>query len=248
MKLRFIKFLGINFILEPYDTIMKYLILKKGYMVIPAASLLTDSYRDNNKLLSLKKSTCAILDSGFFCICLLFFKKIKTKKFSGYKFLFNFLNDNSLKNKKILSLDPSIKELKSNRLLLIKKNFKLIRNYLCPIYNSDNIVDSNLLKLINQYKPEIILTNISGGKQEILALYLKKNIRYKNIIICSGAAISFFTGNQAPITKSIDKYYLGWFLRIIYNPKIFVRLVKSINLILYVINNKVSLYTLKIKL
>ena len=83
--------------------------------------------------------------------------------------------------------------------------------------------DKKLLDIIKKKKPDYILTNIGGGVQEVLGLYLKKNLKYKSTILCTGAAISFFTGDQAPINSFIDKYYLGWFVRLIFNPYIFFR-------------------------
>ena len=81
------------------------------------------------------------------------------------------------------------------------------------------MLDKKLLKLVNKKKPDFIIINIGGGKQEILGLYLKK-LKNKVTILCTGGAISF-TGDQAPINNFIDKYYLGWLIRFIYNPIVF---------------------------
>ena len=62
-----------------------------------------------------------------------------------------------------------------------------------------------------------------GSTQEILGLYLKLNLKFKTTILCTGGAISFFTGDQAPVNSLIDKFYLGWLIRLIYNPNIFIR-------------------------
>ena len=67
------------------------------------------------------------------------------------------------------------------------------------------------------------MTNIGGGTQEVLGLYMKKNLKFRVNIFCTGGAISFFTGDQAPINNLIDKLYLGWFIRLIYNPFTFIR-------------------------
>ena len=67
------------------------------------------------------------------------------------------------------------------------------------------------------------MTNIGGGMQEVLGLYLKKNLNKKTTIICTGGAISFFTGDQAPINKFIDKFFLGWLVRLIFDPSTFYK-------------------------
>ena len=63
---------------------------------------------------------------------------------------------------------------------------------------------------------------MGGGVQEILGYYLKKNLNYKPSIICTGAAISYLTKKQAPITDFLDEIYLGWLVRCLFNPIKFV--------------------------
>ena len=102
--------------------------------------------------------------------------------------------------------------------------------------------DKKLLYLIKKKKPDYILTNIGGGVQEVLGLYLKKNLKIKSTILCTGAAISFFTGDQAPINSFIDRYYLGWLLRLIFNPLIFFkRYIFGLKLIPMVIFSRIKI-------
>ena len=48
------------------------------------------------------------------------------------------------------------------------------------------------------------MINLGGGIQEILAIYINKNTKFKLSIMCTGAAIAFLTGEQAPINKYVD--------------------------------------------
>ena len=85
------------------------------------------------------------------------------------------------------------------------------------------------------------MTNIGGGRQEILGLYLKKNLKIKTTILCTGAAISFFTKDQAPINSLVDKFYLGWLVRLLFNPLVFSkRYLYSLRLIPMVIFSKIK--------
>ena len=119
---------------------------------------------------------------------------------------------------------------------------KKIHNYLAPKYQIENISDRKLLRKIKKVKPDFILTNIGWGKQEILGLYLKNNLKKKITILCTGAAISFFTKDQAPINSLIDRFYLGWFLRLIFNPLVFSkRYLYSLRLIPMVILSKIKI-------
>ena len=198
-----------------------------------SASSLSKIYNDKLHHEVLKKSTIAILDSGLFCILLFIFKRLRVNKFSGYLFLKKLLNDQSIKNKKILTVDPSVTDSEINRLYLFSKNIKRTKSYVAPIYKrySSNFVDKKIIKLINEFKPRYILINIGGEIQEQLALYIMENTKIKVNMFCLGAAIGFFSGSQAPINYLFDKYYMGWLLRVIYNPRVFLlRILKSISL------------------
>lgn len=244
MTIKTIKFLGITFYNENYTQIKNRLFQKKSYLVIPAASALGNVFLPKNKsyLKSLQKAQVAIFDSGLFCICLLFLKFIRVKKFSGYKFINYFLSDIAMKSKKILILNANKREKKLNTILLNNFKFQFHRHHVCPIYNPKLIQDEILIKIINNYKPEVIITNIAGGVQEPLALYLHENIKIKFVTICSGAAMGFFSGSQAPISKFTDTYFLGWFIRLIYKPIIFLpRLTKSLLLIPIVLFNSITI-------
>ena len=85
------------------------------------------------------------------------------------------------------------------------------------------------------------MTNIGGGTQEILGYYLKKNLKAKATILCTGGAISFFTGDQAPINHLIDRFYLGLIVRLIYNPIIFYkRIFYALKLLPMVMTNNIK--------
>ena len=230
--MRIIKFYGINFFSGSYTEI-KRKIDKGGVLVAPAASALSQIYKNRNYYNALKKSDVAILDSGFFCILLRIFKRLNAIKLSGFLFLNRFLNEKT--HRKILLINPNKVSQKLNSEFLKSKGIKNFKSYLAPLYNS-NIHDVKLLKLIKIYKPKYIIINLGGGTQELVALYIKNNINFKISIFCTGAAIAFMTGEQAPINKVIDRLYLGWFIRFLWNPiKNFKRTIQSLGLIKFFI-------------
>ena len=238
-KIKVVNFFGIKFYNYSYNFVINKMIKEGGYLCAPAAHPL---YRILNKkdyvyYNALKKANINLFDSGYFCFLLNLFLKIKVKKFSGYKFISKFIKDKRLKNKKILLINPSIKDEEYNIKLFKKNNFKFIYSYLAPFYKSQaSFFDRNLIKKINKIKPKIIIINISGLKQENLAFRINEGIKFKLSIFCLGGAISFITGTQAPINNFFDKYYLGWLIRIIYNPNIFIlRTIKSILLVKLVV-------------
>jgi len=237
-QLKILNFYGIKF----YDWGF-YKILKKinsgGYLVAPAASALSDINNDKIYYDAIKQSKCAIFDSGFFCLLLRIFLIYKPNKLSGFLFLKKFLNFKNIKNRKILLINSSeIQSIKNANLMHINK-FKKFFLYTAPFYKSNNIKDQKIINYINKIKPFYILINIGGGKQEPLALFITKNIKFKSSILCLGGAIDFITGLQAPINEFIDKLYLGWLIRIIFNPKVFfLRVFNSLHLVSFFLKNR----------
>ena len=231
MRQKIINFYGVNFYNTNFKNILKE-INKGGYLVAPAASSLSKIQNNKKYHNSLINADIAILDSGFFCILLRLFKKKKVKKLSGYFFLKSFLNLKFNKKIKFLNIDPNKNESKLNHEYLIKKKINHVFSYVAPIYKK-KIYDKKLINLIKKEKPRYIIINIGGEVQEILAEYIKNQINHKVSIMCTGAAIAFLTEKQAPLMSDlIDKFYLGWFVRLLHNPrKYFSRIVSSFNLI-----------------
>jgi len=232
-----IKFIDID------DKKFKFIINRDGLFVFPSGPGLASIKSECNYLKSLRNSDYVFFDSGFFVLLLRYLKNIHVKKFSGYKFLnlfFKYLKLN--KNKSIFCIDPNINYSNSNKKYLKKLGIKKIYNYVAPFYNTKNLIDKSLISKINKANPDFIMTNIGGGVQEILGLYLKKNLKKKTTIICTGGAISFFTKDQAPINSFLDQMYLGWLVRLLFNPFIFwKRYLYALKLFPMVLLNKIEL-------
>ena len=206
-----------------YKNFDKY-VIKKGLFVFPSGPTLATIEKSNKYHNSLQRADFVFFDSGFFVILLKIFKDIRVYKFSGFRFLFLFFEYiKKNKKKKIFCIDPNINFSKSNKRYIKKLGVKKVYNYLAPKYNLKNLSDKNLVNKINKFNPDYLIINIGGGTQEILGLYLKKNLKIKTTILCTGAAISFLTRDQAPINNFIDKYYLGWLIRLIFNPFLFFK-------------------------
>ncbi len=226
---------------EDYD--FKKIISKKGYFVFPAAPALASINLSKNYYDALLKADSVFFDSGFFVLLLKLIKGITVKKFSGYKFLSLFFDH--LKNNKttsILTIDPNKINSIANKKLLKEIGVKRVDSYIAPNYDQESLRDLKLLKRIKKTKPDFIITNIGGGIQEILGKYIKEKSNKKCTIVCTGGAIAFFTGKQAPINSLIDKLYLGWFLRLIFNPIIFIkRYISALKLIKMVLKDNIRI-------
>jgi len=109
---------------------------------------------------------------------------------------------------------------------LRKKGFYKLYSYIAPNYFRSNVKDNNLIFKIKKNKPNIIIINISGLKQELLAKYILQRINFKCSILCTGAALGFLSGTQAPINSFFDRFYMGWLIRLVYNFKSFYPRIK----------------------
>ena len=238
-KKKVLSFYKIKFYDLGFDQIVKK-IDSGGYIVAPAASALVEIKKNILYYNSLKNSTIAIFDSGFFCILLRLFFIYRPKKFSGFLFLKKFLDYEYAKNQKVLLINASNHQGKINEKLLNKKKFKKIFLYTAPFYNQNKIYDQRLINYIKKKKPYYIIINIGGLKQEPLAFFIENTIKFKCRIFCLGGAIDFITGLQAPINEFVDKIYLGWLLRIIFKPNIFfIRVLRSLYLLNFFLRKKI---------
>ena len=236
-KLRKIKIFGITFFDTNYKKIKNLLDKKGGLLVLPSGPGMSTIDKDKNYYNALKNSDIALFDSGYLCLLLRIFKGLNVKKFSGFAFFKEFLNKlKKEKKSKILLVEPSKKQSNINKNFLNSKNINNIFQYVAPLYRKENIKDYKLLKKIKKIKPKYVIINLGGGVQEVLGSYLKNNINFKVSIICSGAAISFFTKEQAPITDYLDKIYLGWLIRIIFNPFVFLPRYLSAFRLIFIVN------------
>ena len=65
------------------------------------------------------------------------------------------------------------------------------------------------------------MVGIGGGVQEKLGLFLKETLHARPAIHCIGAALAFLTGDQPSIPMWADRFYLGWLLRLLRQPRVF---------------------------
>ena len=210
-----------------------------GFMVVPSGPGLATIDKDIRYSEAVQNADFAIPDSGYMVLLIKLFKGIKIKKLSGYGFLKHFFQEKFKKND-IFLIDPNKKESKINNLYLNEIGIPIDKSYhySAPIYGENKIQDKALLEKLNSLKekPKYIMINLGSGVQEPLGFFLKMHLNFKPGIICTGAAISFFTGSQAKISPLIDKLGLGWLWRCFKNPKVFIpRYFSAFNLIFLVL-------------
>jgi UDP-N-acetyl-D-mannosaminuronic acid transferase (WecB/TagA/CpsF family) len=226
---------GIKFINKKQISFEKDILLCK-LICVPAAPAFVENEKNQFYFEALRNADYCVIDSSLFAIlCRITFKR--SFKYSGYRLIVDTLNYFKNKKEKVFLIDPTDESSIINKNYLLKNTLleeNDIYSYTAPFYDKNVLIeDKILLDKINEYKPRIIIINIAGGKQEILGSFIKENCLYNVTILCTGAALSFFTGVQAPINKFIDKFYLGWLYRIIYKPHLFLtRYIKAFKFVI----------------
>ena len=94
--------------------------------------------------------------------------------------------------------------------------------YVAPNYVKGSIQDEVLLERLREARPKVVVLNLAGGKQEVLGAWLHERLEPKMGIVCTGAAIAFLAGTQAPIPRWADRAGLGWLFRCLFQPAKFV--------------------------
>lgn len=193
-----------------------------GLLVIPAAPALKDLDRNPAYREALLNADLALTDSAFMVLIWNRLQSTPIKRLSGLEYL------------RELLLEPDVRE-PGNTLWIMASPLSAQRNlawlagqgitipedniYMAPIYGSGPIDDPDLLDRLNHLRPQHIIMTIGGGTQERLGLYLKRSLAFRPAIHCIGAAIAFLSGDQVHIPVWADKYYLGWLLRSVSEPK-----------------------------
>lgn len=218
-----VKILGIDFFNGNVKDVVNAL-KSGGFMVVPSGPGLKTIREEPTYYKSLRYADIAIADSGYMALIWNLFNTQKVNRISGLEFLKVFFTDRDVQKSKFVLADPSPADSETNRNYLNNLGFSIEaeNSHVAPMYAKGNIVDPGLLAKIEQQRPDYVLLNIGGGTQEILGAYLRKNLSYKPAIICTGAAIAFLTGRQAEVPMWADKFYLGWLVRCLYKPKVFI--------------------------
>lgn len=211
--------------------------IQGGLVLAPSGpGMALDLTTCSNYSSALEQADLVLPDSGLMCLWQKWLKSDEINRISGLTFLKSFLEKNKNALESSFWIMPDSNQAKANQLWLSKKMGYSIngnRIYVAPIYNkSGAIIDELLLEKICKTSPAVIFIQLGGGVQERLGLYLKNNLKYRPTILCTGAAIAFLSGEQARIPEWADRFYLGWALRCLFSPQVYIpRYLKALKLL-----------------
>ena len=214
--------LGVKFFNGTVDEAVDVMSTNGGLLVVPAAPALVKIREDEEYRRAVTSADMAIADSGAMVLLWKILAGRRVERISGLKFLKRLIARlASQPSERVLWIVPSedahektIKWLRSVN-LTSSADF-----YVAPRYARE-VRDDALVAKIDSHPPAHIVVGIGGGVQEKLGLFLKENLRTRPAIHCIGAALAFLTGDQPPIPMWADRFYLGWLLRLLRQPRVF---------------------------
>ena len=214
--------LGINFFNGTVDEAVDVMSRNGGLLVVPAAPALVKLESDEGYRRALVSADMAIADSGAMVLLWRILTGRRVERISGLKFLKHLVARlASRSDERVLWIVPS--EVAHERTIAWLRSVNLTGtadSYVAPRYGEE-VRDDALVSKIDIHPPAHVVVGIGGGVQEKLGLFLKENLAARPAIHCIGAALAFLTGDQPPIPMWADRFYLGWLLRLLRQPRVF---------------------------
>ena len=236
MNKSIVKALGVSFYTGNISDACE-LAKKGGLITAPSGpGLAQDLTRCPEYRRALECSDLVLADSGLLCLWKKWVEKKPLSRISGLVFLQGILNTIDWENNDTFWVMPDQGQAEANRDWISKTFGTSLSNssiYIAPQYKkTGRISDPSLLAQIEESRPNTIFIQVGGGVQERLGLFLKENLSYTPSIFCTGAALAFLSGEQANIPRWADSLYLGWLLRCVHRPNIFIpRYLKAFRLV-----------------
>jgi UDP-N-acetyl-D-mannosaminuronic acid transferase (WecB/TagA/CpsF family) len=197
---------------------------QSGLLVAPSGTCFARLREDEQYRRAVTFADVAIADSGLMVVLWRLFQREDVERISGLTYLKNLLEKlRAQGDSKIVWVLPNARANKKLRDWSRREPFPVACEncYVAPQYGVE-VSDEDLLALIEQRRPVHVIIAIGSAAQEKLGYYLRENLSYRPAIHCTGAALGFITGDGTAIPDWADRFFLGWFLRLMAQPRIFI--------------------------
>ena len=216
--------LGIRFFNGDVHEAVTSMFKRGGFLVAPSGTCFARLREDERYRRAIVAADLAIADSSLMVLLWRLLRRQKVERISGYKYLKHLLGRLKGEGKRdvfwILATKHAQRSLfdwsRREGLSVAEKNC-----YVAPWYGSE-VEDRDLLALLEQHRPTHVIVAIGSGAQEKLGYFMRENLSYRPAIHCIGAALGFITGDQISIPDWADRFYLGWFFRLLAQPRVFI--------------------------
>ena len=223
MNPRYHQILGVKFFAGTAQEAVARIRTSGGFLVAPSAPGMVRLCEDNPYRRAMLAADLVIPDSGLMVLVWRLLQHEKIQRVSGLKYLKELLA--KWKDEATPEIFWVLPDGKAQEKLLDwsrRETFavKIANCYLAPRYGLE-IEDRHLLAQLEQRRPAHVLIAIGSGPQEKLAHYIIERLSYRPAIHCVGAALGFITGDQITIPDWADRFYFGWLLRFLAQPRLF---------------------------
>ena len=199
--------------------------LSGGLLVVPSAPTLKEIPTQPAYRAALLSADLVIPDSAYMVLIWNLLQRNRLNRLSGLEYLRELLRRPEVREEgSTVWIMAGRKSAAMNLAWLRKQGIRIpdTHVYLAPMYgppDGSELSDPKLLELVERLRPAHVVLTVGGGTQERLGLFLRAGLDYAPGIHCIGAAIAFLSGDQTPIPVWADHLYLGWLLRILYDPQ-----------------------------
>ena len=197
---------------------------RRGLIVAPSGTCFRRLQRDEIYRHAMTHADLILPDSGFMVLLWRLLRGKRIRRISGLAYLQDLLGRASFRQERsILWVLPNEEARDQTLAWLQSHGFPATADdcYIAPIYGA-RVEDPALLERLRPRRPVHLVIALSGGVQEKLGFYLRENYSDRLAIHCIGAALGFVTGYQIAIPNWADRFYLGWLLRLLANPRKFL--------------------------
>jgi len=218
------KVLGIRFFTGDIPETVAVILQHGGFLVAPSGTCFARLRYDEPYRRAVVSADLAIADSGWMVLAWRLLRHESIRRVSGLKYLQQLFAQ--LKGEGIAEIFWILPNESARQKLLdwSRREVFAVKTencYVAPQYGLQ-IEDRHLVARVGDRRPANVLIAIGSGPQEKLGYYLRENLSYRPAIHCTGAALGFITGDQIAIPDWADRLYLGWFLRLLTQPRRFI--------------------------
>ena len=216
--------LGLDFFNGTVAAAVDRAVERRGLIVAPSGTCFRRLQRDEVYRRAMTEADLILPDSGFMVLLSRLLRGARLPRISGLAYLKELLGRPEFRrDRSVFWVLPDDNSRHLTLSWLQNHGFLTTADdcFVAPIYGA-NIEDRALLERIQTRAPGHVVIALSGGVQEKLGLYLRDNSSVRPAIHCIGAALGFVAGYQVAIPSWADRLYLGWFFRLISNPRRFL--------------------------
>jgi N-acetylglucosaminyldiphosphoundecaprenol N-acetyl-beta-D-mannosaminyltransferase len=216
--------LGLDFFDGTVAAAVDEALSRRGLVVAPSGTCFTRLQRDEIYRTAMTHADLVLPDSGLMVLLWRLLRRRRIPRISGLAYLKELLGRAEFqRDRSSLWVLPNEEAREKTAAWLERHGFFVNAENFCvaPIYGS-NVEDPALLDRIQSGRAGHVVIALSGGVQEKLGFFLRENAGYRPAIHCIGGALGFITGYQIAIPNWADRLYLGWFLRLLANPRKFL--------------------------